>query len=235
MSDAKTDVSHKHKGEGHRKRLRDKFLKAGIEGLHDYEIIELLLTLGTPRKDCKEQAKAAIKKFKGLQGVLEASLDELQQIKGIGPVNAFGVKLFQAISERYLKDKIIRKKRTLKSTKEVFDYLYQSLQIEKEEVFKVFYLNNANKILSVEEIARGTIDQAVIYPRKVIKSALDRNATRLIFAHNHPSGNLNPSEQDIQITRKLKKACNSVEVELLDHIIVGRKDYYSFRENNHLF
>lgn len=235
MSNVRANVSAQHKGEGHRKRLRDKFLKVGIEALHDYEIIELLLTLGTPRTDCKQQAKAAIKKFKGLQSVLEASLDELQQIKGIGPVNAFGIKLFQAISERYLKGKIIRKKRTLKSTKEVFDYLYQSLQKEKEEVFKVLYLNNANKILGVEEISRGTIDQAVIYPRKVVKSALDRNATRLIFAHNHPSGNLNPSDQDIQITRKLKKACNSVEIDLLDHVIIGRKDYYSFRENDRLF
>jgi len=227
--------SKKHKGEGHRKRLRDKFLKAGIEALHDYEIIELLLSLGTPRKDCKEQAKAAMRKFKGLQDVLEASLDELQQIKGIGPVNAFGIKLFQAVSERYLKDKIVRKKRTLKSTKEIFDYLYQTLQKEKEEVFKVLYLNNANRILGVEEISRGATDQAVVYPRKVIKSALDRNAAKLIFAHNHPSGNLNPSDQDIQITRKLKKACNSVEVKLVDHIIVGRKDYYSFRENDRLF
>lgn len=221
--------------EGHRKRLREKFIKSGLKGFHEYEIIELLLTLGTPRKDCKQQAKEAVKKFKGLHGVLEASLEELQEIKGIGPVNAFGIKLFQTVAERYLREKIVGKELILKSSEAVFNYLYQSMQKEKKEVFKVFHLDSANKILDVEEIFRGTVDQAAIYPREVIKSALKKNATRLVFAHNHLSGNLNPSDQDVQITKELKKACESVQIELLDHIIIGRNDYYSFRANNRLF
>ena len=108
--------------EGHRKRLREKFIRSGISGFYDYEIVELLLTLGTPRKDCKQQAKAAIRKFKTLRGVLEASMEELQEVKGIGPHNNFGIKLFQEISERYLKEKIIGEKIILKSAKAVFDY-----------------------------------------------------------------------------------------------------------------
>lgn len=223
------DVSSNH---GHRKRLRDKFIKSGLEAFHDYEIIELLLTLGTPRKDCKQQAKAAVKKFKGLKETLNASLEELQEIKGIGPLNAFGVKLFQAVAERYLKERIIGRELRIDSSKVVFNYLYQSMQKEKREVFKVFYLNNTNKVLDVEDIFRGTVDQAVIYPREIIKSALDKNTTRLIFVHNHPSGTLTPSSYDIQITNKLKKACDAVQIELLDHIIIGRDGYYSFKANN---
>lgn len=224
----------KHKGEGHRKRLRDKFLRAGIAALHDYEIVELLLTLGTPRKDCKDQAKEAIKKFGGLKGVLEASPQELRELKGIGPINAFGIKLFQAIAEQYLKEKVVKEKLILKSSKAAFDYLYQSMQKEKQEVFKVFYLTDSNKVLDIEELFRGTIDQTAIYPREVIKSALNKNATRLIFAHNHPSGNLNPSEHDIQLTKELEKACDSVDITLVDHIIIGEDEYYSFRANKFL-
>ncbi len=118
----------KVKSEGHRRRLREKFIKSGISGFHDYEIIELLLTLGTPRKDCKQQAKKAIKKFKSLKGVLEAPMDKLQEIDGIGPHNSFGIKVFQEISERYLKERIIGKKIQLKSSKAVYDYLFQSMQ-----------------------------------------------------------------------------------------------------------
>lgn len=223
--------------EGHRKRLRGKFIKSGLNAFHDYEIIELLLTLGTFRKDCKQQAKAAIKKFKGLKGVLNASPDELQEIKGIGPVNAFGIKLFQAVAERYLKERIIKQKIMLKSSQAVFDYLYQSMQKEKEEVFKVLYLNDANIVLDIDDLFRGTINQAVIYPREVIKSALAKRATRIILAHNHPSGNLKPSESDIEITKRLKKACAAVEIEILEHIIIGKDNFgkdafYSFRENS---
>ncbi len=216
---------------GHRKRLKNKFLKHGLEVFSDYEVVELLLTLGTPRKDCKEQAKEAIKKFKGLKGTLEASIQELQEIKNIGPFNAFGIKLFQAVAERYLKEKIIGNEFKIDSAKVVFDYLCQSMRKEKKEIFKVFFLNNTNKILEIENIFCGTVDQTVIYPREIIKSALDKNATRLIFAHNHPSGNLKPSNYDIQVTGELKNACQAVQIELLDHIIIGRDGYYSFKAN----
>lgn len=217
---------------GHRSRLRAKFLKTGIGSLHDYEVIELLLTLATPMKDCKPQAKAALEKFKTLKKVLEASTEDLIKIYGIGRKNVFGIKLFQAIAERYLKENISKEElQSLKTPKSVYDYLFQSMQKEKKEIFKVLFLDSANKVIDISEIFRGTVDQAVIYPREVIKSALDNSATRLIFAHNHPSGNPKPSEHDIEITKKLKNSCDSVDIEILDHIIIGDGRYYSFREN----
>ena len=122
--------------QGHRKRLREKFLKSGLAGFHDYEIIELLLTLGSPRKDCKLSAKEAIKKFKTLRGVLEAPLDDLQEINGIGPHNAFGIKLVQEVAREFLKEKIIDKP-IYKSSQQIFDYLYHSMRGLKKEVFKI--------------------------------------------------------------------------------------------------
>ncbi len=121
---------------GHRKRLRGKFIKSGLAGFHDYEVIELLLTLGSPRKDCKQQAKEAIKRFKTLRGVLEAAPEELQQIDGIGPYSAFGIKLVQEVAREFLKEKIIDKP-IYKSSQEIFDYLYHSMRDLKKEVFKV--------------------------------------------------------------------------------------------------
>ena len=127
--------------EGHRKRLRGRFIKSGIGGFHDYGIIELLLTLGSPRRDCKKQAKEAIEKFKTLRGVLEAPLEELRQIKGIGPHNAFGIKLVQEVARKFLREKIIEKP-VYRSSQEIFDYLYHSMRDLKKELFKVLYLNS---------------------------------------------------------------------------------------------
>ena len=121
---------------GHRKRLREKFIKSGLAGFHDYEIIELLLTLGSPRKDCKQSAKEAIKRFKTLRGVLEASPEELQQIDGIGLHSAFGIKLVQEVAREFLKGRIIDKP-VYKSSQEIFDYLYHSMRDLKKEVFKI--------------------------------------------------------------------------------------------------
>lgn len=220
----------KHKGEGHRKRLRNKFLKAGLEAFHDYEIVELLLTLGTPRKDCKQQAKEAIKRFKGLKGVLEASLEELQEIKGIGPVNAFGIKLFQEVAERYLKEKILKKEIILKSSKSVFDYLYQSMQREKKEIFKVLFLDGKNELINVENLFEGSLTSSVVYPREIMKKAIKHNTTALIFVHNHPSGDPSPSQSDKEITEKLVSAGKTMEIKVLDHIIIGNNKYFSFAD-----
>jgi len=217
-------------GSGHRQRLREKFLKSGLAGFQDYEIVELLLTLGTPRKDCKQQAKEAIKKFKGLKGVLNASREELQEIKGIGPKNLFGIKLFQAISEKYLKEKIKGIKLTLKSPRVVFDYLFQSLQKEKKEVFKVLFLNSKNKLIEEENLFTGSLNLSAVYPREIMKKALLYNAAGLIFVHNHPSGDPTPSENDKEITRELVKAGEVMQIKVLDHIIIGENKYFSFAE-----
>ncbi|MFB0558984.1 MAG: DNA repair protein RadC [Dehalococcoidales bacterium] len=212
---------------GHRKRLRDKFIKSGLAGFHDYEIIELLLSLGTPRKDCKQPAKEAIKKFKGLRGVLEAPPEELQQIDGIGPHNVFGFKLVQEVAREFLKEKIIDTP-IYKSAQEVFDYLYHSMRDLKKEVFKVIYLNSQNQIIDTVDLFAGTITGSSISPREVIESAIKHNAASLIFVHNHPSGNPEPSVSDKEITRDLVYAASTMQIKVLDHIILGNNRYFSF-------
>jgi DNA repair protein RadC len=215
---------------GHRKRLRDRFNKSGLNGFHDYEIVELLLTLGTPRKDCKKQAKEAIKRFKTLRGVLEADQNQLQEIKGIGPYNTFGLRLVQEVAREYLKEKII-KERFCRSSKEVFEYLYHSMRGLKKEVFKVIYLNSKNKILNEEDLFEGSLTSTSIYPREIIKNAIKNDASALIFVHNHPSGDPQPSNLDKEITEDLVCACKIMEINVLDHIIVGNDKYYSFADN----
>ncbi len=216
--------------EGHRGRLREKFIKSGISGFHDYEIIELLLTLGTPRKDCKQQAKEAMKRFKTLRGVLEASTDELQEIKGIGHHNVFGIKLFQEISERYLKERIIGRKIQLKSSKKVHDYLFQSMQKDKKEIFKVMFLDGKNRLIEAEDLFEGSLTSSVVYPREIMKKAIKYDAANLIFVHNHPSGDPDPSPSDKDITKELLFAGNLMQIKVLDHIIIGDNKYFSFAD-----
>ncbi len=216
---------------GHRLRLRERFLKTGLAGFHDYEVVELLLTLGTPRSDCKGQAKEALKKFKSLKGVLEASPERLEEIKGLGPKNIFGLGLVREMAALYLKEKAKEKPLTA-SPRAVVDYLRQSMAGLRKEIFQVLYLNNANRVIEAETLFAGTVDQAAIHPREVVKSALKRNASRLIFAHNHTAGTLKPSREDIEITTRLKDACATLGIEVLDHLIIGEGGYFSLREHN---
>src|SRR4030042_6582644 len=136
---------------GHRKRLRERFLKSSLDGFADYEIVELLLSLGTPRKDVKAQAKEALKRFKTLRGVLSASPEELQKITGIGPHSVFGILLVQAVSREFLKEKILDK-HVYQSAQEIFDYLYHSMRDLKKEVFKVIYLTSRNQIIDTVDL-----------------------------------------------------------------------------------
>jgi DNA repair protein RadC len=212
---------------GHRKRLRERFIKSGLTGFADYEVVELLLSLGTPRKDCKPQAKEAIRRFKNLRGVLSASRDELQQIKGIGPHSAFGIKLMQDVAREYLREQIIDKP-VFKSSQEIFDYLYHSMRDLKKEVFKVLYLTSQNQIIDTADLFKGTIDSAAIAPREIVEQALAHNAAALIFAHNHPTGVCEPSKSDKDITRDLVFAAATVQIKILDHLIIGNNRYYSF-------
>ena len=216
--------------EGHRQRLREKFLKNGLDGFHDYEIIELLLTLGTPRKDCKQSAKDALKKFGSLKGVLEASPSELKKIKGIGDNNVFGLKIAQSVSRRYLADRIIDKD-FIRSADEVIDYLKHNLRDKSREVFLVIYLNGRNQILNMEELFEGTLSTSAVYPREVVKRALVNDAAALVFVHNHPSGNPNPSQDDLAITKKLKEAAQAIDVSVHDHLIIAGNDVYSFADH----
>ena len=213
--------------QGHRKRLREKFVKSGLKGFHDYEIIELLLSLGTPRKDCKQQAKEAIRRFRTLRGVLEASPEELQQIDGVGSHSAFGIKLIQEVAREFLKEKIIDKP-IYKSAQEVFDYLYHSMRDLRKEVFKVLYLSSQNQIIETDDLFEGTVNSSSISPREVVEGAIKYNAVALIFAHNHPSGNPEPSKSDKELTKDLVYAGSIMRIRVLDHVIIGNNKYYSF-------
>lgn len=186
-----------------------------------------MLSLGTPRRDCKQQAKQAIEKFKTLRGVLEASPEELQEIDGIGPHSAFGIGLVQEVAREFLKEKIIARP-VLQSSEQVFDYLYHSMRDLKKEVFKVIYLNSQNQIINAEDLFQGTVDGSPIYPREVIEGAIKHHATSLIFAHNHPSGSPEPSPNDEDLTRELVYAGAIMQIKVLDHLIIGDNKYFSF-------
>ncbi|MDP3014911.1 MAG: DNA repair protein RadC [bacterium] len=220
----------KHKGAGHRKRLRDRFLQSGLGGFLNYEIVELLLTLGGSIQDCKQQAKQAIKKFGGLRNALDAPPEELQQIKGIGPSSIFGLKLFQAISERYAKEKI-SKKIPLTSPKAVADYLRQKLGREKKENFVILSLDSRNNLIKDAIVSVGTLNANLVHPREVFKEAIDARAASVIVAHNHPSGDSEPSEDDLVITKRLVEAGKIMGIEINDHIIVGKTTYRSLKKD----
>jgi len=215
--------------EGHRERLRQKFLKSGLKGFHDYEIVELLLTLGTPRRDCKQPAKKAIEKFKSLRGVLAAPPEELQEIKGIRPTHIFIIKFMQELGEQFLKEQILDKE-FVHSSQEVSNYLRHSMRDLKKETFKVMFLTAQNQVIAVEDLFEGTLTVSAVYPREIIKSAIKHNAAALIFAHNHPAGDPAPSDNDKQITRDLVFAGNLMQMKVLDHIIIGDNRYFSFAD-----
>ena len=227
------DRSESHKGAGHRQRLRKKFLESGLSGFHDYEVIELLLTIATPRKDCKEIAKALLKRFKSLQRVLEASPRELCEIEGIGPMNQFGIKLVKAVADRYLEKRLIEKD-PLNNSKELYEYLCHTIRDKLREYFKVVFLDAKNKVLAVETLFKGTLTASSVYPREVILAALNHDAAALIFAHNHPSGDPTPSPEDMAITRQLVLACAVMGITVHEHIVMGNSSFYSFADHGHI-
>ncbi|MCX7974644.1 MAG: DNA repair protein RadC [Candidatus Aminicenantes bacterium] len=215
--------------EGHRRRLREKFLKSGLDAFLDYEIIELLLTLATPRRDCRESAREALRRFKSLRGVLEASAEELQEIRGIGPHNIFGLKFVHEVARRFLRDRMISRP-YCRSSREVFDYLFHSLRDLKKEKFKVLFLDVKNQIIEEKTLFEGTVDASAVYPREIMKEALKQNASALIFVHNHPSGDPEPSLSDKEITKELVFAASVMQLKVLDHIIIGNNRYFSFAD-----
>ncbi|MEN6310548.1 MAG: DNA repair protein RadC [Acidobacteriota bacterium] len=217
------------RSDGHRARLREKFLKGGLAGFLDYEIIELLLTLGTPRRDCKGAARDVLKEFKTFRGVLEAPARDLQRVPGIGPRNVFGLRLVHEVSRRFLKDRMMSRP-VCHSSKEVFDYLYHALRDLKKEQFKVIFLDTKNQVIEEKTLFEGTVDSSAVYPREVIRDALLYEASALIFAHNHPSGDPEPSLCDKEITRELVFAARLIQIRVLDHVIIGNNRYYSFAD-----
>jgi DNA repair protein RadC len=222
-----------HKGAGHRGRLRDRFLRSGLDGFQDYEVIELLLTLATPRKDCKDAAKAALRRFKTLQGVLDAAPSELQEVPGIGPINLLGLKLVPAVSRRYLQQRL-EGRQALTHSRALFDYLNHTIRDKHKECFVAVYLDAKNRVIADEILFTGTVTASAVYPREVVKAALAHAAAAVIFAHNHPSGDPTPSPDDLAITRKLVQACGLMGITVHEHLIIGAEGYYSFADHGRM-
>jgi len=224
------DKDHwQEKGKGHRGRLRDRFQEKGLDSLNDAEVLELLLSFGTPRSDCKEQAREALDRFGSFSSVLEASSADLQLIEGIGPKNSFAVHFVQAVSRRYLKERL-RGKRYLHSSEQVREYLLHSMRGLKKEIFTVIFLDSSHAVIDSEILTEGTLASTTVYPRELVIKALHHNAAALIVAHNHPSGSLKPSLQDRNLTRSLYLVAHYLDIRILDHLIIG-DGFFSFADH----
>jgi len=216
---------------GHRERLRERFQKAGIEGLHDYELLELLLTYAIPRKDVKPVAKDLMKRFKSLSGVLDAAQKELEEVPDVGPASATLIRLVKELCGAYLAERM-KHRDVLSSPQAVVDFARVKLAGLPHEAFMVIYVNAKNEVIEHELIHEGTVDRAVIYPRRILEGALAHHAAGLILTHNHPSGHPEPSEEDKRLTRAMVEAARALEIRVVDHIVIGKDDYFSFVEKH---
>jgi len=216
---------------GHRQRLRDRFLKAGFDGFAEHEVVELLLTLAIPRSDVKQPAKALLQRFGSLRGILDAPLDELRAVNGIGAVTPVALQIIRAAATLYLQQ-AAEGTEVLAHQDRLTDFWRMRLGALRNEVFEVAYLDSGLRLLrdGVERLEEGTIDRATVYPRRVVEAALRRGAAAVVLAHNHPNGDVTPSEQDRLLTRALVLAAETVHLKILDHLIVSPDDAFSFRK-----
>jgi len=218
-----------NRGEGHRERLREKFRDGGLDRFSDEEVIEFLLTLGTPRGDLKLPAREALKQFGSLSKVLSAPMEKLTDIKGIGSKNALYLKFIHQVAGRYLKDRS-GEKTFFGSSQAVFDHLFFSMRDLKREVFKVLFLNRKNKLILDQDVFIGSLTGSAVYPREIMTLALEHKAAGLVFVHNHPSGDPAPSPEDKRLTKDLISTAKLLSIQVLDHIIIGQNTYYSFAD-----
>lgn len=216
---------------GHRRRLRERFVKSGLEGFAAYEVVELLLTLAIPRSDVKQPAKALIARFGNLRAILDAPIHELRAVGGIGSVTPVALKIIKAAATLYLQQSG-EGHDSLADLSRLADFWRMRVGGLPNEVFQVAYLDSGYRLLrdGVETLEEGTTDRAAVYPRRVIESALRRSAAALVLAHNHPNGNVTPSEQDKLLTRAIVLAAETVGVKIVDHLIISANESFSFRK-----
>lgn len=222
--------------QGHRERIKEKFLKNGIDGFAEYEILELLLTYCIPRKDTKPIAKELLNKFKSLDNVFKADFDKLSAIEGLGKNSIAFLKLIGDLPSIIYKDELKNKKlidkETLKiSNKDILlKYLRNKIGYEEIEKFYVLYLSSSNEVIEFEENSVGTLDRSSVYPREIYKKIINLNAKSIILAHNHPSDNITPSKCDIELTNEIAKGLKNFGALLIEHIIITKNSYFSFLE-----
>ncbi len=219
-----TDKSHF----GHRERLRKRFLETNGEGIPDYELLELLLFTAIPRRDVKPLAKKLIAHFGSFSAVLAADPKNLTNIKGISHSTVALIKAVYISSHRLLREEL-EEKPVLSSWKSLLDYCHVSMAHESKEHFRILFLNKKNKLLKDEIQQTGTIDHTPVYPREVVKRAIEIGATAVILVHNHPSGDPSPSNSDIEMTQNLIKALKTIDVVVHDHIIISKSGHVSFK------
>lgn len=219
---------------GHRERLRERFEKSGFTGFHDYEVMEFLLTFIFRQGDVKPLAKDLIKTFGSFSKVLDASVEELEMVKGMGKVSALSLAAFRQAMAYYFQDHISTGKEQITKMSALIEMLRASIGHKPNEVLFAIFLNAKNEVLATKELGEGSVSQASAFPRKIVEEALKQKATSIILAHNHPGGVAEPSEHDQNITNEIQKALASVEISLQDHIILADNEYYSFKRFNNL-
>jgi DNA repair protein RadC len=215
---------------GHRQRIKEKYEKSGMEGWLDYEVLELALSYAIPRKDTKTIAKELLSRFKSLNGVLDADRKELQGINGVSKHSVLFLSLLKDISILYM-EKGIHNKDLLSTPQVVYDYLKVSLKGLTDEEFKMLFLDSRNQLIVIETLKTGTVNRSIVFPRKVVERALYHHTVGVIIAHNHPAGSLEPSQEDQDITRAIREALKTVDIVLLDHIVIGGNEFFSFKEH----
>ncbi len=215
--------------QGHRARMRERLLERGADGLADYELLEMLLFFAFKRGDTKPMAKALINRFGSYAGVLAATQDDLFAIEGIGIHAAAAVKLVQASAIRLSRAEIADLP-VLNNMDRLIAYLTAAMAREAIEQFRILFLDNRNRLIADEVASRGTVNHTQVYAREVLKRSLELHATALILVHNHPSGDPQPSKDDIVMTKELQDALQFMEITLHDHVIIGKGDWFSFRQ-----
>ena len=211
----------------HRKRLRERFLKAGPEALHDHEMLEIVL-FALPRRDTKPLARELLSRFGSFGRVIAAPIQDLLSVEGIGEAGVAALKSVHAAALRLLRAEMIDQP-VLSSWDRLMDYLNAEVSRERVEQFRVLFLDNKNRLLADEAQQRGTVNHTPVYPREVAKRALELHATALIVVHNHPSGDPNPSRDDIAMTQQIKAAAEALSIVLHDHVVVGNGRWLSFK------
>lgn len=222
-----TEASPKHYL-GHRDRLRERAAAGGLGGLPDYELLELHLFRTFQRADVKPLAKALLNRFGSLSGVLSASLDDLRSVSGVGQACALDLKLVHELAQRTLRGEV-KRRTVISSWTALLDYVRVALQHEAREQFRVLFLDKKNQLIVDEVMNRGTIDHAPVYPREIVRRALELSSSAVILVHNHPSGDPNPSRADVDMTRQVVEAGRPLNVTVHDHLVVGREGVASFK------
>ncbi len=214
---------------GHRKRLRDRFLKGGDVSLADYELLEMILFAASPRRDVKSLAKKLLKKFQTLGGVVKASKAELLALPDFGEAAVSSIKTVECIMHRILREEFINKP-FAGSLSQVLQYCQATMGHLTKEQFRLLFLDRQNCLIADEVQQQGTIDQTPVYPREILHRTLELGASAIILVHNHPSGDPTPSEADVEITHRIEEVLRPVNIEVHDHLIIARGKHTSFRD-----